>query len=433
MNKSLKKRLIVCFVGVLLTLCFHFFISEQIEFVTYTNGNLRIQDYACYIIIAKAFWFDGSGNIYKLAFQQQALSTYVGSHIYAVMPLGISPIALVVWFPFAYIARFSMSLSYTLWGVFSLWVLFFALWNVFQYAYQLKRIALLPITLSFITIFSWLILLSIYGGQTSVIAAGLLIHLIYIMHRTAAKAKTDNWLFIALLIFILAIKPPYIALSLGLLMIYGRWRETFYSLGVVIFVLVCITPILTADWILSYLHQLRIFSQKVVPDAYAWAFAPHTMNIFRSAFRNMIGDNIANLISAIVTCSVYTSIVGYSIFEKIRANSTDLLSPLKVTKEQLVVLLVASYLLFAPYAGGYEDILFLPIFITVLLCGDTPPLTSFKSLTLTCILFVILLHNIFSPDKPLWLFWILKTIILGSMVNFCRFPSKKKSEVNLLT
>jgi hypothetical protein len=408
---------------VLLALCFHHFISNKIEFVAYSNGNLKIQDYAYYIIVAKAFWFDGFGNIYKLTFQQQALSAHVGSQIYTVMPLGISPIALVVWLPFAYVAHFSMALSYTLWVTFSLGILFTALWRVGRYIFQVKKLGLLPITLSFVTIFSVTMGITLLLGQTSPLAAGLLIHLIYFVHKTGEELKSGSWVLFLFIIFLLGIKPTYLALGLGLLIIYGMWRQIIYSVVVVIFVLICVTPILTTDWILSYLHQLSTFSRKIVPDSYAWAFAPHTMNIFRSAFRNMIGDNIASLISTIVTCSVYMSVVVFSIFAKTRSNSTDMFSPLKVTKGQLFILIVGSYLLFAPYAGGYEDILFLPIFVMVLLDGNTPPLTNYKSLVLIVVLFSILILPL---PKPFWLFWILKALILGYMLSFCRFPPEKQ-------
>ena len=424
MNISLKKRLIVCFVGVLLTLCFHYFISEQMEFVTYSNGNLRIQDYAYFIIIAKAFWFDGFGNIYEPYFQQQALSAHVGSQIYTVMPLGIPPIALVVWLPFAYVARFSMVLSYTLWIAFSLGILFTALWSIVRNFYRNKNIPILPITLSFVTIFSATTFRALQLGQTSVLAAGLLIYLIYFIHKTAKEVKSGNWLPILLIIFLLGIKPTYLALGLGLLIIYGMWRQTSYSVVVIIFVLICVTPILTTGWIQSYLHQLSTFSRKVVPDAYAWVFATHTMNIFRSAFRNMIGDNFASLISTIVTCSVYMSVVSLSILSKIKGKSTDKLYLINFSKDQLFIILFGSFLLFAPHAGAYEDLLFLPVFFTVLLVGNTPNLSNYKSLMLIFALFVILLHSYLPPDKPLWLFWILKALVIGYMLYFCRLQSQ---------
>jgi len=420
MNISLKKRLIVCFVGVLLTLCFHYFISEQMEFVTYSNGYFRILDYAYYIIIAKAFWFEGFGNIYEIYFNQQALSMHIGAKIYYVMPLGTTPIALVGWLPFAYIARFSMALSYTLWITSSVSVLLFSLWTVGRYVLQIKNIPILPIMLSFVTVFSVTTFFTIILGQTSILATGLLIHLIYIVHKADDKSRPGNELPIVLLIIALGIKPTYLAIGLGLLIIYGMWRQILFSGASILTIFLLVTPMLTMGWVSSYFHQLRVFSHGEIPSVYAWAFCPQTMNIFRSASRSIIGDNIANVISHIVTCSVYLGVVVFSILSRIIGKSTDQLTPSRITKGQLIVLIIGSYLLFAPYAGGYEDVLFLPIFITVLLYGNTPPLTNYKSIALVLFLFVILIHNIFPLDKPLWLLWLLKALILGYMLNFCR-------------
>ena len=426
MSKFFKKWLIIFFIGVLLTLCFHHFVSKKIEFVAYSNGNLKIQDYAYHIIITKAFWFDGFGDIYKLTFQQQALSAYIGFQIYTVMPLGITPIAMVVWLPFAYVARFSLALSYTLWITFSLGIFFTAFWNIVRKFYQNKNIPILPITLSFVTIFSATAFRALQLGQTSVLAAGLLIHLIYFAHKTANSSKFGDLLIILLLIFILGIKPTYIALGLGLLTIYGMWREAIYSLVIVFVLLIGITPILTLKWVPSYLNLLHMYSCGNIPDVYAWSINPETMNIFRSAFRNFIGDNIAGLISSTVSYSVYIGVVGLSILRKLRGKSIDKLYLINLSKDQLFVLLIASYLLFAPYAGAYEDVLFLPVFSTVLLIGKTPNLTDYKSLVLIFSLFVILLHSYFPPNKPLWLFWILKFTILSYMLYFCRFIPQRE-------
>ncbi|MFC1789071.1 hypothetical protein ACFLZE_04060 [Thermodesulfobacteriota bacterium] len=420
-----KRRLIVCFVSMLLIYCLYHFISKQTVFVKHAEGYFGINDYAYYIIIAKTFWFEGLGNIYKLSFQQHAVSAYIGSNVNTVMPLGITPIALVVWFPFAFAARFSMALSYTLWVAFSFGILFTALWKVGRYVFQVKKLELLPIMLSFVTILSVTMGRTLLLGQTSVLATGLLIYLIYFVHKTAKEFKSGSWLPVLPIIFLLAIKPTYLALGLGLLIIYGMWQQAIYSAIAVLFVLICITPILTTDWILSYLHQLRTFGGELIPDAYAWAFAPHTMNIFRSAFRNMIGDNLAGLISTIVTCGFYIGIVGISLSAKLKGKSTNRLSPLSVTKGQLFVLMIASYLLFAPYAGGYEDILLLSVFITVLLIGNPPNLLNYKSILLIGILFLILSHNAFPPNKPLWVFWIFKAVLLGYMLKFCGFPKER--------
>ena len=426
---SYKKRLIVCFAGVLFVLCFHHFVSKKMEFVTYSNGNLEIQDYAYHIIIVKKFWFDGFGNIYKLAFQQQALSAHIGSQVYTVMPLGITPIALIVWLPFAYAARFGMALSYTLWITFSLGILITAFRNILQNFYQNKNLPILPITLSLVTLFSAATFRALQLGQTSVLAAGLLIYLIYFVHKTANQSKSSNWLIILLLIFILGIKPTYIALGLGLLIIYGMWREALYSIAIVLIFLIGITPMLGVEWVPSYLNLLRMYSHGKFPEFYSWAIVPETMNIFRSAFRSFIGDNIAGMISNTVSYSVYIGVVGMSILFKIKNDSINKLYFTGISRDQLFVVLVGSYLLFAPYAGGYEDVLFLPVFFTVLKVGNTPNLTNYKSLALIFALFAILLQSYFPPDKPLWLFWILKAFILWNAVNFCRYIPQGKDGI----
>ena len=430
MTKSFKKWLIVCFVSMLLIYCFHRFVSQQIDFVVYLKGYLTIQDYAYHIILVKAFWFDGFGNIYDLYFQQQALSSYIGSQINTVMPPGITPIALVVWFPFAYVARFNMALSYTLWVAFSIGILFTALWRIGRYIFKNKKPQLLPITLSLIAVCSATTFAAILLGQTSLLASGLLIHLIFYSYKVANQSKLANLAPILLLIFILGIKPPYIALGLGLLIIYGMWREAFYSLALAIFVLIGITPMLTTEWVHSYLNLLQMYSQGNMPDVYAWAIVPRTMNIFRSAFKNFIGDNIASLISNVVTYSVYIVVVGFCLLSKIKGKSIDQLSLLRVTKAQLFVVLIASYLLFAPYANLCEDLLLICVFAMVLLYGDTPHLTNYKSLVLIIIFYPIIHHHLFFPlDKSLWLFWILKAIMLGYIFKFCRFPPEGKKSV----
>lgn len=426
MTKSYKKWFIVFFITMLLIYSFHQFVSQKIVFVEHTDRYFQIQDYAYYIIMAKAFWFKDLGNIYNLNFQQQALSAYVGSHINMAMPLGITPIALVVWFPFAYVASFNMALSYTLWMVFSVSVLFTALWRMGRYVFKNKNPQLLPITLSLITVCSAAAFYGILLGQTSLLAAGLLVHLLFFVHNSAhEQSKLNINFFILLIIFILGIKPTYLALGLGILIIYGMWREVIYSLIILTSVLIGLTPMLSVKWILSYFHQLTIFGREKIPDVYAWAFVPDTMNIFRSAFRNFIGDNIAGVISSILTCGTYISVIGFSILTNLKSGPSKTLSSERITKEQLFIAIIGSYLLFSPYAGGYEDILLISVFATVALVGNSPNLINYKSIVLVCILLIILSHNALPLNKPLWLFWIFKAILLGSMLYFCRFQKEK--------
>ena len=405
---------------------FHRFISKQIEFVIYDNGHLVIQDYAYHIIITKAFWFDGFGNIYDVTFQQKALSSYVGSHINTVMPLGITPLALFIWFPFAYVARFNMALSYTFWTFFSIATLLVGLWNLARHVLESNKMDLLSALFLLTVLFSALTCLAVYIGQTSIIATGLLICLICHVHKNSEGSKQRNRIFIPILIFLMGIKPPYIAIGLGLLAIYGMWLQILISLVAVGIALVLATPMLTFDWVPSYLGLLRMYSIGEIPDVYAWSIKPHTMNIFRSAFRPFFADKVLSLISSFVIYSVYICVVGFSILTQKRYIISERFTSFRLSKGFLFVLLIGSYLLFAPYANVYEDVLLIVIFATVIIYGKCTRLLNYKSLVLFIILNSILYHKFFPQDKPLWLFWVFKAVIIVYTINCCRFQDNIK-------
>ena len=420
-TRSYNKWLLVCSAGMVLMYCFHRFISQKINFVIYSNGYFQISDYAYHIILVKKFWFNGFGNIYDLSFQQRAISDYIGSPIYTVMPLGITPVAMIVWLPFSYLSQFSMALSYTLWMAFSSGALAAGLWRVGRLVGRSKTEHMLPLALILCTLFSVTTKSAVLLGQTSILATGLLVYLMGLLHQSNRETRAIHVLLIGLFILILGMKPPYLALGLGLLLIYGRWQQFFYSSILVIIVMAGMTPVLSLKWLSSYLNLLEMYSWKDIPNAYAWSVKLETMNIFRSAFKDIIGDGVAGFISNTVYGLVYLIVIGFSFFSGIYGQSIEQLSKFRVSKEQLYILLVAGYLLFAPNAGGYEDVLFISVFVVVMLVGDSPKLIDYKSLGLFLMLFLILTHNSFSHNKPIWLFWILKSIIVGYMFTFCRF------------
>ena len=427
MSKSFKKWIFVSVLSLLLVFLFHRLFSRRIAFVTYTKDYLEIQDFAYNIIMVKTFWFGEKGNIYDLSFQQQALSAHVGSRVETVMPLGNTPVAMIVWFPFAYAARFNMALAYTLWSAFSIGILFIALWRVGRDVIEEKELKLLPVTLFLLTLFSHITFSAVILGQTSVLATGLLVYLFFIVYQAVYRSKSNINFLIPIIIVMIGIKPTYFALGIGLLIIFRMWREAFYSSILVMVILVSLTPMLTIKWLPQYLNQLGVFSQTTIPDAYAWAFAPQTMTIFRSAFRDMIGDRLASLTSTIVACSAFIGVLGFSLLAKIHGKPPHRLFSLGVTEGQLFVFLVSSYLLFSPYVGGYEDLLLVCIFVTVLLVGNPPSLTNYKSLILIFLLLFLLFHKFFQYEKVLWLVWVSKAVLLAYMIRFCRLmPEERK-------
>lgn len=426
MHGYIWNKLVACFLLTILIFSFHYLVSEKIKFVTYTEDHNQstfsfiIQDYAYHMILIKTFWFEGFGDIYKLSFQQGALSRYIGSRMNLAMLIGITPIALVIWLPFAFVANYSIALSYTLWMAFSLYILFSGIWRIFRKFYGIGRLPLLPVLLIIMTVLSYLMITTVYLGQTAIFASGLLIHMIFYVHEKKEKSNSASFISALALIFLSGIKPVYLILSLGLVIIYGLWLEALYALLIVFLFLIGITPLLTLDWIPSYLIMLQIYNTDKFPQAYAWAYAPESMDIFRSAFRNMIGDFSANLISNMVTFFSYISVIVYSITQKMRHK----LHCKMITQEQIFIIFVAVYLLFAPYANGCEDLILLPIFIIVLISGNIPKLTDYKSLISILSLYTICLYRYLPFSNLIWIFWILKLVLLSCMVYFCRYSAQ---------
>ncbi len=404
-----RKALVIITAGVLLFVCFHGLVSSRIGFAGYGRDSFYLQDYAYHIILTKHFWFQEQGNIYDLNFQLRALSTHMEKPAVVTMPVAVTPVALLVWMPFAYIAGFSLSLAYSLWVAVSVCILALAFWKIYACLSPLRSFQVLPVVLCGITFFSLISASAIIVGQTSIFTAGifsLIIYRIILLSRGSASFSVD-WP-VTLLVVLASLKPPYMIIGFGILLIYGRWREFLCSAVIVLLLTAMLSILLTAGWMRSYFNVICMYGSGNFPDIYAWSIVPRTMNIFRSAVSDLTGDQTAAVVSTILSGVTLLSIGMFSLFRSWR-NITG--------GSKLLVALISCCLLFAPYSGAYEDMLLIPIFIIVLLTGKTHPLLTFKSMAVAGALFVCLLHNIPGlPHNLLWIFFVLKLTVLAGMV-----------------
>lgn len=405
-----KKPVIIIAAGILLLICFHFKVSSRTGFIGYAGSHFYLQDYAYHVILTNHFWFKESGNIYDLDFQLEALSNYMGRPAPVTMPVGVTPIALIVWMPFAYIVNFSLPLAFSLWIAVSVGMLALALCTITAYLFAAKSHQALPVGLCLITVFSLVGASNILVGQTSIFAAGIFSLIIYRMIRVSRERETSSADWPVILLVVLAgLKPPYMVIGLGILLIYGRWRDLFYSATIVLLLTAMLTPMLTAGWLRSYINTLHMYASGNFPDIYAWSIDLNTMNIFRSAISDLTGDSVAAVSSIILNGFILLSIVMLSLFTPRRY----------ITRGALIVSLIACCLLFAPYSGAYEDMLLIPVFVTVMLTGKTRPLSGFKSMIIAGALFFCLLHNFPGiPHNLLWIFFVLKFMVLVSMIHY---------------
>ena len=395
--------------AVLLFICVQNLISARIGFIGYTETAFYLQDFAYHIILADRFWFKGFGNLYDLNFQLQALSAYMGRPAMVTMPVGVTPLAFIVWMPFAWIAGYGLSLAYSLWITVSMGVLVLALWKVLAFLSPVRSFQVLPLVLIGICIFSLVGVSTVVVGQTSIFAAGILSLLFYrlVSHADDPGGRPVDWPTVVL-VLLGAMKPPYMIIGFVSLLIYGRWRDLVWTTGILLLLLAAMTPLMTTDWPGAYRHLLGMYAGGNFPDIYDWAVVPRTMNIFRSAISGETGDRTAVMASSIISILVITGIAVFSLFR-------DRLAP--GLRPKLAVGLVACCLLFGPYLGAYEDLLLIPVFIIVLLSGETPPVAGFQGIGLCAALFLSLLHGLPAFPHP-GVFFLLKALVLTGMIRY---------------
>lgn len=400
-------------------LLYHHFVSEKLEFVTYSKNDkliyLKIQDYAYYIIIVKSFWVENFGNIYKLDFQQKALSSFVGTNISLAMPPGVTPVALLIWLPFACIANQSIALSYTFWTMTSLIFFIIALSKFLKNNYCENIKSKLPFYLIIVTIVSPATALCLLLGQTSIFAVGLFTLLVNYTYEKKINRKTPfDWIYISIVVFLSAIKPSYVALSFGILAIHGLWKEAILSSIFLSIYLISISPLLGFDWISSYKYLLSMYTSGNFPKEYAWSIVPSTMIVFRTSFRSVIGDQLGVLLSNIATIVIYFIVLWKSLVF-LKNESKDLYNQ----KKTIYIILVSSYLLFAPYAGAYEDVFFMIIFLMVLNTKSLPEPIGVKGLALIALTLVVLSQNVLNLSQIQSVFWILKFLLIFIIIFYC--------------
>ena len=422
MHHPLRKTgFFIAAAAVLLFICIQNLISSRIGFVGYTETAFYLQDFAYHIILADRFWFKGFGNFYDLNFQLQALSAYMGKPAMVTMPVGVTPLAVVVWLPFAWIAGYGLSFAYSLWMTVSLCVLAMALWKIGRAVSPVRPFHLLPLVLIAICIFSPLGVSTVVVGQTSIFAAGILSLLFYrlVSHTDDPDGRPADWRMVVL-VLLGAMKPPYMIIGFGALVIYGRWRDLAWAAGIFLLLLAAMTPLMTSDWPGAYRRLLGMYAGGNFPDIYDWAVVPRTMNIFRSAISGETGDRAAVMASSIISALVIPGIV---LFSRYRGR----LAP--GSRPKLVVGLVACCLLFAPYLGAYEDLLLIPVFIIVFLTGETPSVGGFQGIGLCAALFFSLLHGLPVFPHP-GLFFLLKALVLAGMIRYAGRREQRPPEAD---
>ncbi len=329
----------------------------------------------------------------------------------AVMPIGVTPTVLVLWFPFAFLARFDLPLAQTLWVSSSLAVLIFALLKTYLFLCAYKR-SLLPIYFIVLCIFvsSFTTVAAILLGQTGILASGLLILLVIEINQANNAGRPLRRMLVYAMIFLLTIKIPYLVAGIGLLFIFGFIYESIVSGTLMVIALLLLSTWLDFDMIIDWFDQLAIYLASEIPGYYASSIYFPFQITFRSAFSSFIGNSLAVTISQIVLFIACLTIFAISFLRYLNQSSSVKVYK-KVTSHQLAVTLLAILLLFLPYLVMTEELLLIVPFIILLL-----EIGHLKIYYLNIIIFifltVILNRNLLPDSKPVWPFWLIKLAVL---------------------
>lgn len=361
------------------------------------EGSYHVLDFAYYVISAHILWFQGLTKIYDPYVQMQGFSEFLQMTVTHVMPLGITPIAFALLYPFSALAQVDLQLSYSVWVSLCLGVFIYGL-SCFSRTIERsgaptsknERLVILVFVLSLPALSTVLL------GQTSLFAVGILALLIVHMVNQPHKLTA-----VGILMLLLGIKLPYLLFGGAILFYYRCWRGLVFSGLLIGAVCALMSLILGKVWLFDYLSALQVFSSNTIPDYYAWAFEPLTMNVFRFAFARFFEPQslreMNNLFLGI-------GLLGLGIGFFLRLLSFP----------QFLNSLIGLYLLFSPYAGGYEDSLFVLAFFALYLGRkDHSP----KALTLSTTICALLAINHYVFVKGLSLqeykviFWLLKAYV----------------------
>lgn len=393
------------------------------------GNDIRMSDYSYYLLFVRAFWFKGISSIYNLDSNLAVLSQFLGDGVKPLpLPLGVTPVALIFWFPFSCLSFISFNLAQAAWVSFSLQLFLTELFLLSivmikrEYEERIGYFLLLAVSIG-----SFDLAQSVALGQTSIFASGALLYLgrKFFLDNIAEKPGID--LYSVFLLFGLSIKPHYLCFALGLLMLRGQFRTACTGVVISLFVTVLLTLRLDPAWVSDYLSNLKIFTSVNIPEVYAHAFSPQSMILFSSAFSFFIGRKLSILISNTVLILIFGSVFFSSLIH-LRSLEKFPRIAYKSFQDSGVYLLLAAYLLFSPYAGFYEDLLLIAAVFMFIIWRGTEKFTLSMSLFFSLFLVVLLNHNIFPEKYPLLGFWLIKAMFFCYLLRYVLLFNKKKKD-----
>lgn len=372
----------------------------------WTEGTkLRIFDFAYHIHLVAQFWFGDLANPYDHDAQRRVLTELIGREWRQAMPIGICPSALLLWFPFAAVARYDLTLAHAAWLSGSVALLTATLCVACRNG--AGRLPVLAGALLLVSLASKTFLITVVLGQTSLVALSLLILLWRRQDFCIPKSELRVTVLDGVLLSLLSLKPTYLLVGTASLLLQRRVRAACIGLGFVMLETAVVLPKLGTAGFIDFLNALQIYSSGVVPSYYRDSIVLGTMVTFTSAVaesapaRTSLVFGIARIVSIVG--------VGASIVFAVRASRTAALP------RSLFICILGTVLLFSPYLGSYEDLLFLAGVGVLVRDG-----VSFPRLNVGWMSYALMVWVYFNRDAtlhgvPLWVQWLLKLGLVAGL------------------
>jgi len=413
-----RKQLVLIIVGCFLFVALFYYYTEQmVELVDNdtAGSSLRLTDFAYYTLIAKAFWFEQELQIYNPEIQAKIIAQQTGSRINFAMPVNLTPIGFLFWWPISFVAKWNLALSYAIWACISLGLLMTSAAVAYRYAGQVGVSGTRFFSLLFfIGVTSTTTMACIYLGQTALFAAAILFFIVMLAGVPRKERTKRQNLTLVLLCVLLAIKPNHFGLAVGALLIFGEWVTVLWAGLGVLGLLGVLTLFFSSSWMSGYIDSLALYLQPDVPKIYEFAFVPEAMNVFRTAFQLSLGEGLASGISLAVFFGGSFAIVLLGMIRVWRrkestSNRITCLSP-----QWLVLCFFGLYLTVSPHCNMYDETLLLSMFLLAF-CYAKPD--TFQLGWRTILLFlgsVVTFHWLwFASLATLWIFWLVKVFVIG--------------------
>ncbi len=395
----------------------------SISSIRLEGAGYRIPDFLYWLVVIRAYWAGATDSFYTVDSNFTALSDFFGTSVAEIMPVGISPTAAILFYPFARVSDLGLPLALTLWNSLSLSLLVVSLAKaVFRTDSSPPKnrefLLLLLLPLCSHSFLSALVL-----GQTVVLATALLL-LIYLdlaSSRPGTQRKIRPACVLATLV--LSVKAPYLLFAFALLLGFGEFLTAAVSAGILGLSGVFLASVLGPGIITGWLGILGAFTEPTLPGPFLSSLVWETVVTFRSAFSARLGHTATLAVSgAVLLAGTAGLVLTARRFGRVPPLPRTPGLPMPRIREWIVLSYFSVLLLFLPYLNGVEDLLVLVcLAIAFRSSRDLPVLR--RDLVLPALLLVPLLnHNVrMPPGKPMTLLWVGKVLLyLSLQVPFAR-------------